>query len=431
MLHEKMSNKFLTSGSDISFLNKETTQSQIFDQLVLGIPITSLPPGGGLSTIVDVDFTTSQTDDLSVTVANTPTVNQSGVGEANVNIANIGGTNIDSGAGITTLGTMRVVHASDSAVNVVSTAIPLEVNNVQIKGVETSVDAGNADLATQRITLASDDLIMNKIKRANITGIDLDDNVLETHSFQANSQISAMGITQVGMEDDLDVITPLLTDSAIVKIASTSGLDISPGGIGAHNVLVTGRSFIGSLTQEVVALTGQVAVTLTKTFFRIEQLTVISWGSTLQNQGTIYLSADPFPGSWIGGKPSLTIVAIMRPNRNLSQTMLSVRTPRFIPQRISTFYEKDSNATGIIEFQVRNIGDNDPQLGWYSNIEFAFNGGEATASSFQQDISGLGILAAAPGREWFDVRVIVNKTNAPGIFNTTVTASTFSDPVSL
>lgn len=79
-----------------------------------------------------------------------------------------------------------------------------------------------------------------------------------------------------------------ITSAGPLEIVSSSANDTAAG-TGCRSVLVSGLDTSFNPLSETVTLNGTTAVPLTKTYFRIQQMLVVSAGSAQTNQGTVTL----------------------------------------------------------------------------------------------------------------------------------------------
>lgn len=100
-------------------------------------------------------------------------------------------------------------------------------------------------------------------------------------------------------------LIPYLASPVIMTVSSSSANDTSAG-TGARTVLIRGINNNGEEATETVTLNGQTAVTTTKTYTFIQQVTVLTAGSGNANAGTIYVGT----GTVTAGVPAVPYNAI-------------------------------------------------------------------------------------------------------------------------
>lgn len=107
-----------------------------------------------------------------------------------------------------------------------------------------------------------------------------------------------------------------------LDISSSSAADVHTTGTGARTVAIYGLDKDFNKLIEVVSLTGQTAVTSTKSFRRVFELIVLTTGTGMQNAGDIYVVKHGTGGSYTGGVPGTltgaTIKALAEDNFGLS-----------------------------------------------------------------------------------------------------------------
>ena len=113
----------------------------------------------------------------------------------------------------------------------------------------------------------------------------------------------------------VDITLPL--GATTMQIASTSA-DDTLAGIGAQVVGIFGLDVDYNIISENLDMNGLTPVSTTLEYFRIQETAVITSGSTLVNQGNIYLTdiADTFTG----GEPQLRCYDSMQSLNGLSKT---------------------------------------------------------------------------------------------------------------
>lgn len=96
-------------------------------------------------------------------------------------------------------------------------------------------------------------------------------------------------------------LIPYLASPVTMTVSSSSALDVNTSGTGAHTVLIRGINNNGDEVTETVALNGQTAVSTTKTYSFIQQVTVLTAGSGKANAGVIYVGT----GTVTAGVPAV------------------------------------------------------------------------------------------------------------------------------
>ena len=127
---------------------------------------------------------------------------------------------------------------------------------------------------------------------------------VDNSAFWVNSMLIPVGGT-------MDITFPVA--ATILGIASTS-TDDDVAGTGALLLLIEGLDANWDIQAEVVTLTGQVKVLTVNTFIRVNELTILTTGSTGSNQGDIYVSDTNEVFS--SGVPTLLVHSTMAANWN-------------------------------------------------------------------------------------------------------------------
>ena len=114
----------------------------------------------------------------------------------------------------------------------------------------------------------------------------------------ARGQIQAHSVVTIaGYNSDVDqaweMITPVgnLTypAAALQMTVSSADADDTSAGTGARTVLITGLDANYAVISETVTMNGQTAVTTTNSFLRINAMLVTTAGTSLANEGIIYI----------------------------------------------------------------------------------------------------------------------------------------------
>jgi len=116
----------------------------------------------------------------------------------------------------------------------------------------------------------------------------------------ARGQIQAHSVVTIaGYNSDVDqaweMITPVgnLTypAAALQMTVSSADADDTSAGTGARTVLITGLDANYAVISETVTMNGQTAVTTTNSFLRINSMLVTTAGTSLANEGIIYIGS--------------------------------------------------------------------------------------------------------------------------------------------
>jgi hypothetical protein len=107
-------------------------------------------------------------------------------------------------------------------------------------------------------------------------------------------------------------LMPWPTSAAQLTVSSSS-TDDDAGGTGALTVLVEGLATDFSPLSETITLDGQTGVTTTESYYRVNDIKVLTAGSTGNNQGNLYVGT----GTITAGKPA-TVYALIKPGCNMA-----------------------------------------------------------------------------------------------------------------
>ena len=101
-------------------------------------------------------------------------------------------------------------------------------------------------------------------------------------------------------------LIPYLASPVTMTVSSSSTADVNTSGTGAWTVLIRGINAGGEEVTETVILNGQTAVSTTKTYSFIQQVTVMTAGTGKANAGVIYVGT----GTVTAGVPAVAYNAI-------------------------------------------------------------------------------------------------------------------------
>jgi hypothetical protein len=117
----------------------------------------------------------------------------------------------------------------------------------------------------------------------------------------ARGQIQAHSVVTIaGYNSDVDqsweMITPVgnlsYPAAALQMTVSSADADDTSTGTGARTVLITGLDANYAVISETVTMNGQTAVTTTNSFLRINSMLVTTAGTSLANEGSIYIGTS-------------------------------------------------------------------------------------------------------------------------------------------
>jgi len=114
----------------------------------------------------------------------------------------------------------------------------------------------------------------------------------------ARGQIQAHSVVTIaGYNSDVDTAWEMITPvgnlsypaAALQMTVSSADADDTSAGTGARTVLITGLDANYAVISETVTMNGQTAVTTTNSFLRINSMLVTTAGTSLANEGIIYI----------------------------------------------------------------------------------------------------------------------------------------------
>jgi len=270
----------------MSIYNKLNEVEEIINNGTIDVSLVSAPATLTTnSTIVDVNFTTTQTENLKVDLAAQTVgdinvdINSQTLSNVSTNVSQIAGSAINTGTG-TMVGTQRVTIASDNndipIKNGVGGDISVDINtqtlanlNMNIKQIDTNtvtVENGFVGPGTQRVVLASDQPKVRVVPPEN------DDD----SPFLAGSRLRVSNLHQVfsARWDNTNVTDTFNWDSS-----ETTGTGYSHNGLANKGQLISGANSTGNATiQSYHRINGWSNNTIMR--MNIEPTTVLSFGST-------------------------------------------------------------------------------------------------------------------------------------------------------
>jgi hypothetical protein len=179
----------------------------------------------------------------------------------------------------------------------------------------------------------------------------------------ARGQIQAHSvITIAGYNSDVDTAWEMITPvgnlsypaAALQMTVSSADADDTSAGTGARTVLITGLDANYAVISETVTMNGQTAVTTTNSFLRINSMLVTTAGTSLANEGIIYIGT----GTVTSGVPATiyNVIAAGFNNSTSSQyTIPAGFTGYLVVARIGL--AQDAGTT-LITARTRFVGTN-------------------------------------------------------------------------
>lgn len=140
------------------------------------------------------------------------------------------------------------------------------------------------------------------------------------------------------------------TSAVIVSIASTNAADVGITGTGARTVTVRGLDANYREQDETLILTGQAPVDTTNTFIRVNDLFVLTTGSSGSNVG--YIHASDSADTFTAGEPNTRLYCSIFPGDNLSKTMIYTIPDGFLWTPKGLYIQTDATSTDTIQIKL-------------------------------------------------------------------------------
>ena len=179
----------------------------------------------------------------------------------------------------------------------------------------------------------------------------------------ARGQIQAHSlVTIAGYNSDVDTAWEMITPvgnlsypaAALQMTVSSADADDTSAGTGARTVLITGLDANYAVISETVTMNGQTAVTTTNSFLRINSMLVTTAGTSLANEGIIYIGT----GTVTSGVPATIYNVISAGYNNATSSQYTVPagyTGYLIIARIGLAQD---TGTSLITARTRFVGTN-------------------------------------------------------------------------
>jgi len=145
----------------------------------------------------------------------------------------------------------------------------------------------------------------------------------------ARGQIQAHSVVTIaGYNSDVDTAWEMITPvgnlsypaAALQMTVSSADADDTSAGTGARTVLITGLDANYAVISETVTMNGQTAVTTTNSFLRINAMLVTTAGTSLANEGIIYIGT----GTVTSGVPATIYNVIAAGFNNATSSQYTV-----------------------------------------------------------------------------------------------------------
>jgi hypothetical protein len=179
----------------------------------------------------------------------------------------------------------------------------------------------------------------------------------------ARGQIQAHSVVTIaGYNSDVDTAWEMITPvgnlsypaAALQMTVSSADADDTSAGTGARTVLITGLDANYAVISETVTMNGQTAVTTTNSFLRINSMLVTTAGTSLANEGIIYIGT----GTVTSGVPATIYNVIAAGFNNSTSSQYTVPagfTGYLVVARIGL--AQDAGTT-LITARTRFVGTN-------------------------------------------------------------------------
>jgi hypothetical protein len=179
----------------------------------------------------------------------------------------------------------------------------------------------------------------------------------------ARGQIQAHSVVTIaGYNSDVDTAWEMITPvgnlsypaAALQMTVSSADADDTSAGTGARTVLITGLDANYAVISETVTMNGQTAVTTTNSFLRINAMLVTTAGTSLANEGIIYIGT----GTVTSGVPATIYNVIAAGFNNSTSSQYTVPagfTGYLVVARIGL--AQDAGTT-LITARTRFVGTN-------------------------------------------------------------------------
>jgi hypothetical protein len=179
----------------------------------------------------------------------------------------------------------------------------------------------------------------------------------------ARGQIQAHSVVTIaGYNSDVDqsweMITPVgnLSYSAVAlqMTVSSADADDTSAGTGARTVLITGLDANYAVISETVTMNGQTAVTTTKSYLRINSMLVTTAGSSLANEGIIYIGS----GTVTSGVPATIYNVIAAGFNNATSSQYTIPAGYTGYLAVARIGLAQDAGTTLITARTRFVGTN-------------------------------------------------------------------------
>ena len=179
----------------------------------------------------------------------------------------------------------------------------------------------------------------------------------------ARGQIQAHSVVTIaGYNSDVDqsweMITPVgnlsFPAAALQMTVSSADADDTSAGTGARTVLITGLDANYAVISETVTMNGQTAVTTTNSFLRINSMLVTTAGTSLANEGIIYIGT----GTVTSGVPATIYNVIAAGFNNATSSQYTIPAGYTGYLAVARIGLAQDAGTTLITARTRFVGTN-------------------------------------------------------------------------
>jgi len=179
----------------------------------------------------------------------------------------------------------------------------------------------------------------------------------------ARGQIQAHSlVTIAGYNSDVDTAWEMITPvgnlsypaAALQMTVSSADADDTSAGTGARTVLITGLDANYAVISETVTMNGQTAVTTTNSFLRINSMLVTTAGTSLANEGIIYIGT----GTVTSGVPATIYNVIAAGFNNATSSQYTIPAGYTGYLAVARIGLAQDAGTTLITARTRFVGTN-------------------------------------------------------------------------
>jgi len=179
----------------------------------------------------------------------------------------------------------------------------------------------------------------------------------------ARGQIQAHSVVTIaGYNSDVDTAWEMITPvgnlsypaAALQMTVSSADADDTSAGTGARTVLITGLDANYAVISETVTMNGQTAVTTTNSFLRINAMLVTTAGTSLANEGIIYIGS----GTVTSGVPATIYNVIAAGFNNATSSQYTIPAGYTGYLAVARIGLAQDAGTTLITARTRFVGTN-------------------------------------------------------------------------